>query len=29
MGIIEIFTPGTSLKDIIEKVKDIAMGRKV
>ncbi|PNR98366.1 methylmalonyl-CoA mutase [Petrotoga mexicana DSM 14811] len=29
MGIIEIFTPGTSLKEIIEKVKDIAMGRKV
>jgi methylmalonyl-CoA mutase C-terminal domain/subunit len=29
MGIIEIFTPGTSLKEIVEKVKDIAMGRKV
>lgn len=28
-GIIEVFTPGTSLDEIIEKVKDIALARKV
>ncbi len=29
MGIIEVFTPGTSLNEIVEKVKSIAMARKV
>jgi methylmalonyl-CoA mutase C-terminal domain/subunit len=29
MGIIEVFSPGTSINEIVEKVKAIAMARKV